>query len=228
MNGMMLKKELQPGCDIYLVLDAQVAGYDTLLEKASLAIMGGVGILQLRDKNGSDPDILSFSRRIRKIIPREVPYIINDRIDLVLEAGADGLHIGQEDISLKEARRRLGEDTLVGISCQTLEQALEAQENGADYIGFGSVYRTQTKPTRPPMDLRLLEEVLDRITIPFFAIGGINIQNVRPLIELGVTRVAVTRAVLEAEDVEGMVKEFREILCGRSSMVEHQLPKLRT
>ena len=208
----MSKRKLQPDCNLYLVLDTQVADYDRLLEITRLAVSTGVDIVQLRDKTGSTGRILSFSKKIQKILQGRIPYIINDRPELAAAAEANGVHLGQDDPSIKNSRRQLGDEAIIGVSCQTWEHVLAAQDNGADYIGFGSVFKTKTKPDRELMDLGLLEKILKKSTIPVFAIGGINLENVKPLIDLGVTRIAVTRAILEAGDVKGAVKEFKEIL----------------
>ena len=121
--------------------------------------------------------------------------IVNDRVDLAVLGGAAGVHLGQEDIPLKAARRMMGNQAIIGVSCQTLTHARQAEREGADYIGFGSVFKTQTKPDRSPMDLKLLQRVMREIRIPVFAIGGITCENVGRLREVGVERGAGWRDV---------------------------------
>jgi len=194
---------------LYLILDRQVNSYERLFEIAQQAIPAGVDIIQLRDKNGSAEEILSFSKRILTLTNNRIPYIINDRIDLVIESGATGVHLGQDDHSLKSAREKLGPEVLIGASCQTFEQAQEAVEDGADYIGFGSVFKTLTKPDRNPMDLKLLKQIMTNIVLPVFAIGGIDFKNIAQLYSIGISRIAICRAICRAQNVGDAVKFFR-------------------
>jgi thiamine-phosphate pyrophosphorylase len=206
---MRLKRTLLKDAKLYLILDRQVHSYEQLFEIAQKAVAAGADVIQLRDKIGSAKDILDFSRRILKITKGGPPYIINDRVDLAMIAPSSGVHLGQEDIPLTAARKILGKKVLIGISCQTLAHAQKAQDDGADYIGFGSVFKTLTKPERSAMDLGLLETVLKNIKIPVFAIGGIDLKNITRLTSMGVTRIAVCRAILEACDVSKAVQQFK-------------------
>ena len=152
------KKRLVHSSRLYLVLDAGVNPYRKLLEILQQSVGHGVDIVQLRDKKGTARDILAFSRAARQIIRGKIPYLINDRVDLAGLA-ADGVHLGQEDIPIVEAREILGASAIIGVSCQTLDATRCAQAQGADYIGFGSVFKTLTKPHRRPQDSRLLKKV---------------------------------------------------------------------
>jgi len=194
---------------LYLILDRQVNSYERLFEIVRQAIRAGVDIIQLRDKSGSAKEILSFSKRILKLTKGRVPYIINDRIDLAITSGACGVHLGQDDIPVKLARRMMGPNALIGVSCQTLMHARRAVEEGADYIGFGSVFKTLTKPDRHPMDIKLLKRIIKSIPIPVFAIGGINLKNTPQLNGIGVKRIAVCRAICKMKNVERAVKDFK-------------------
>jgi thiamine-phosphate pyrophosphorylase len=191
-------------------LDRQVNAYETLFEIARKAILAGVDIIQLRDKNGSAKEILNFSRHILKLTKNRIPYIINDRVDVAKAGLASGVHLGQEDMPIAVARKMLGSKALIGISCQTYMHALKAQRDEADYIGFGSVFKTLTKPERHPMDIKLLRRVIDNIRIPVFAIGGIHLGNIAQLKAVGVRRIAVCRAVCQAKDIEKAVEQFLE------------------
>ena len=213
---MSLNKKCLKNCRVYLILDTEVHRYAKLFEIARQSIQArlpdgqaGVDIIQLRDKNGLAKDVLKFSRQVLRLTEGNVPLIINDRVDVAILSGADGVHLGQGDIPLKEAREMMGSKAVIGVSCQTLQHAQKAQREGADYIGFGSVFKTLTKPKRSPMDLNLLKEVIKKIHIPVFAIGGINLDNVRQLKEMGVERFAVCRAICEAENVREVVREFK-------------------
>ena len=201
-------------CKLYLILDTQVAGHGRLLSVLKTAVRRGAGIVQLRDKNGSAKDILSFCRQALKITAGRIPFIVNDRVDLALLSRADGVHLGQDDISCRQARRVMGPKAMIGVSCQTLAHARKAQEEGADYIGFGSVFKTQTKPDRQSMDLKVLRRVVAEMRIPVFPIGGINRSNVGVLTAMGIERAAVCRDILLAKDVGGGIGKFKKILRG--------------
>jgi len=209
---MRSNKKLLARAKLYLILDTQVLDYDPLLQVLKDSVRGGIDIVQLRDKKGSTKEILDFCRKVLKITRHQIPFIVNDRADLAFFSGADGLHLGQEDMEYSLALRMLGKNKIIGVSCQTLEHALKAQDQGADYIGFGSVFQTQTKPKRQAMDLNLLQKVIRKVKIPVFPIGGISRGNIGQLILLGVERVAVCRGILLAEDPSQAVKELKEIL----------------
>jgi len=204
------KKKLLKNIRLYLILDAQVNSYEQLFEIAKRSVESGVDIVQLRDKFGTAKDILSFSKRMIEVTQGRVPLIINDRVDLTLECGADGVHLGQDDISISSARKMLGTQSIIGSSCQTFEQAQKAQKDGADYIGFGSVFKTLTKPQRNPMDLNLLKRISEEIEIPVFAIGGITLENIAGIQVLGINRFAVCRAICQANNVKETTKAFKE------------------
>ena len=197
---------------LYLILDTQVTSYSQLLDILKRSIRRGIDIVQLRDKAGSARDILNFSKKALKIVGDKVPFIINDRVDLAIMTGAAGVHLGQEDIPIALARKMLGKKKIIGVSCQTLEHARSAQKDGADYIGFGSIFKTQTKPGRSPMDLKVLKSVIRDISIPMFAIGGIDRSNVGRLRSLGVTRVAVCRDICYASDIPQTVMDIKNLL----------------
>ena len=205
-------KSLLKNPQIYLVLDAQVASYDRLFEILKESVIVGIDVVQLRDKVGTSRDVLNFSRRIQKYLRRRIPFIINDRIDLACAAQADGVHLGQEDLPIEVARKILGKKAIVGISCQTMAHAVKAQRAGADYIGFGSVFKTLTKPERRGMDLKLLSKIISTIKIPVFTIGGIGLENIGMLSSIGVKRIAVTRAICLSPDVRKDIQNLRRVL----------------
>jgi len=209
---MRSNKKLSASDKLYLILDAQVLNYDALLRVLKVSVRGGVDVVQLRDKNGRAKEILGFCSQVLKITKHQIPFIVNDRADLSILSGADGVHVGQEDIDCLLARRLMGPGRIIGVSCQTLSQALKAQDQGADYIGFGSVFQTETKPDRQAMDLDLLQKVISRLKIPVFPIGGISRENVGQLIPLGISRVAVCRDILLAKDPAQSVREFKNLL----------------
>jgi thiamine-phosphate pyrophosphorylase len=197
---------------LYLVLDRQVADYDALFEIMQQAVSAGVDIVQLRDKHGSAKEISCFVGRALRWLNGRVPFIVNDRVDIAKFVGADGVHLGQDDLPVILARKILGRQAIIGVSCQTRGHVRQAQEDGADYIGFGSVFKTLTKPDRKPMDLPLLSRVIKAAQIPIFAIGGIGPAQVNRLRALGIRRVAVTRAICEAKDVAAATRKLKNIL----------------
>ena len=212
-------REVLNQAKLYLVLDRQVQNYDALFEIAKQAVLGGVDVLQLRDKKGTAGDILKFSKRLLEFLKKKslaIPFITNDRVDLALACASSGVHLGQEDLPVSFARKLMGPQAIIGASCQTFEQAKRAEQEGADYIGFGSVFKTKTKPHRFPMDLKLLEEIIRKIKIPVFAIGGIDQHNVLTLRRKGIERIAVCRAVCEAGDVEEAARGFVRLLNHRT------------
>ncbi|MFA5087462.1 MAG: thiamine phosphate synthase [Candidatus Omnitrophota bacterium] len=212
---MQSKKKLLRNSKLYLILDREVNDYHRLFEILRQAVQFGVDIVQLRDKHGSARDILDFSKEAVRLVRGKIPFLVNDRVDLAWAARAFGVHLGQEDLPFALARKIMGEKAIIGASCQSLEQARIAERGGADYIGFGSVFQTLTKPDRQAMDPELLRDVVKKIKIPVFAIGGINLQNVTRVCRLGVEKIAVCRAIGEAEQVDQAIMDFRQILDNR-------------
>src|SRR3990167_7876511 len=143
---------------VYLILDTQVNGYDELFEILKQSLNTGVDIVQLRDKFAKAIETLKFAKKAVRLINGRIPFIVNDRVDLALASQAAGVHLGQDDLPISEARKLMGKKAIIGVSCQNLIQAQEAKKQGADYIGFGSVFKTETKPDRQPMDLKLLKD----------------------------------------------------------------------
>lgn len=199
---MSLKKKLLRKAELYLILDRQVNDDGRLFEIARESVRWGVDILQLRDKFGTARDTVKCFMGIRRAVGRRVPVIMNDRVDLAVAAGADGVHLGQDDLPVKEARRMIGDRGIIGVSCQSYAHVLQARRDGADYIGFGSVFKTLTKPRRSPMDLDLLKMVSLEISIPVFAIGGIALENIAVLRGMGVKHFAVCRAICLTKNIE--------------------------
>ena len=161
----------------------------------------GVGIIQLRDKVSDKRHVLSLAIKLARILSKtKTLFIVNDYIDLALICGADGVHLGQDDIPLKAARKILGKSKIIGISCHNLRQALKAQKEGADYIGIGPIYETATKPGVKSIGLNPLRQLKDKIKIPYFAIGNIHEDNIKEITAAGATRIAVCRGILKADN----------------------------
>ncbi len=202
---------------LYVVLDRDVRNGEALLTVLKKTVSAGAGIVQWRDKNGSARDIIDLCERAIRQVRNRVPFIVNDRVDIALAVRADGVHLGQEDLPVKHARTLVGKQMLIGQSCQTVEQALRAQAEGADYIGFGSAFRTKTKLGRQPQDPAVWPELMAKIKIPVFVIGGITEENLPRLIAGGVTRVAVTRAVCGAEHADRATEKLLGLLKGHDA-----------
>jgi thiamine-phosphate pyrophosphorylase len=173
------------------------------------AVRGGVDIVQLREKELSDSELLRILERARAITRRlRVPLVVNDRADLAVLCGADYVHVGQDDLPV-DAARRFG----VGVG-QSTHAPAEVDASEADYVGVGPVYATPTKVGRPPVGLELVRYAAARARVPWFAIGGIDLSNVREVVEAGATRVAVLRAIGDAQDPEAAARALRAALEG--------------
>ncbi len=186
-------------------------------EVARELIAGGVDVLQVRAKKNSHVERVEIGLKVVSVASEHgVPVIINDDIDAAFETGADGVHLGQEDWSRlggsEERVERLANMQIVGLSTHSLVQALAAERDGADYIGVGPVFPTATKPGVKPVGIELVREVAARVKIPFFAIGGITLDNIGQVLKAGAARVAVVSAILKAPDIEQATAKFKQRL----------------
>jgi thiamine-phosphate pyrophosphorylase len=179
---------------------------------AEAALAGGADMIQLRDKTGSLRDLLPQARAIQALCrARGAVFIVNDRVDLALAADADGAHVGQEDLPAASARQLLGPKRVLGVSTHSLAQAEAARRDGADYIGFGPMFATGTKETAyTPRGIEALRGVRGAVPLPILAIGGINLDNVSLVIEVGATAPAVISAVVAAPDIAAAAAAFRQ------------------
>ncbi|MBN1695026.1 thiamine phosphate synthase [candidate division WOR-3 bacterium] len=162
------------------------------------ACRGGARVIQYRDKNSSKQEMLKIADRIRKITKEyNSLFIVNDFIDIAHKSGADGVHLGQDDVPILSARETTPDDFIIGFSTHSLEQALTAEKEGADYIGIGPVFGTPTKEKYNPIGLSIVEEVIRSVKIPVVAIGGLDLDNIAELVKIGVQNVAMVRAFQE-------------------------------
>jgi len=192
---------------LYLVCDRPARGW------LEASLRGGVDIVQLRMKDADEEEILAAAALVaRACAEHGALFILNDRPDLVAEAGADGVHVGQDDAPVAQARAVVGADRLVGLSTHSPAQIRAA--GGADYIGVGPVFETPTKPGRPAVGLELVRHAARCAPVPFFAIGGIDVANVAAVASAGAGRVAVVRALARARDPEGAARSLRAALEG--------------
>jgi thiamine-phosphate pyrophosphorylase len=182
-------------------------------EEMTLKVLkAGVRWLQYRDKRRSRRKIYEESIRLKKITKEfNAVFIVNDYADIALAVNAEGVHLGQDDLPIGEARKIIGKDKIIGISTHNLKQAIEAEKQGADYIGFGPVFHTVTKDAGIPKGTEMLQEIRMQVHVPVVAIGGINIENIRSVLDTGVDAVAVASAILSG-DIENNVKVFMEII----------------
>jgi len=205
------KKRLFKESSLYVILDK-----DTCKNIFKVAVKirdSGLNIVQLREKNTAKKAILKDARRLKSLFGNgQGVLIMNDHADIAKLIKADGVHLGQDDLPIKEARKILGKDKIIGISCHSLRQALVAQKNGADYIGIGPVFKTPTKPGLKPIGLGALKSINKKIRIPAFAIGGINKGNLSRVLSAGVSKIAVCRQICSVKDVPGSIKKIKGIL----------------
>lgn len=196
---------------LYVITDSELTPGRSHIEVAHAAIAGGARIIQMRDKKASDREFYYTALQLRQITKDSgVLFLINDRVDIAAAVGADGVNIGQTDLPVEAARRLLGESAIIGVSADSLEQALEAESNGADYVGFGPVFPTTTKLDAGPVSgLDTLRTVCESVRIPVVAIGGISVSNIGAVAKAGAACAAVVSAVVCAED---MVQATRELI----------------
>ncbi len=206
---MKLKKNLLKRSQLYLILDKTVFAGRSLESLCSKISVSGIGIIQLRDKFSAKGEVLNLARKLAsRLRASNTLFIVNDYVDVALASKADGVHLGQEDLPISEARKILGKDKIIGISCHNLRQALEAQRQGADYIGIGPVYATATKPEYQPIGLKVLRQLKNKIKIPYFAIGDIREANIKQIVSAGATRAAVCRAILKSKNIQQTAREL--------------------
>ena len=194
---------------LYVIIDTQALEGRSHVEVAAQAISGGAKIIQLRDKLHSKKELLPIAQQLKNLCAEHnVPFIINDYLDLVLATEADGLHLGQNDLPISVARKLLPMGKVLGCSATTVDQAITAESEGADYIAVGSIYPTSSKETAKVVGLDRLRQVRQAVTLPLVAIGGITRDNAVEVIAAGADSVAAIRAVLEAENIEDAARQI--------------------
>ncbi|RII36405.1 thiamine phosphate synthase [Clostridium chromiireducens] len=197
---------------IYLVTDRDLMSTETLEEAIEQAILGGCTLVQLREKDCSSLDFYITAVRVKEITDKyNVPLIINDRLDIALAVDAAGVHVGQSDMPATIVRKIIGEDKIIGVSTGSLEQALKAQEDGADYIGVGAMYATGTKKDANPTSMEELKKIRENISIPIVVIGGINKDRVRDFENMGIDGLAIVSAIIAQKDITEATKELKNI-----------------
>ena len=198
---------------LYAVTDRSWVGKQSFYEQIEASLKGGVTLLQLREKDLNTEAFLNEAYDIQKLCnDYHVPFIINDDVAVALKCQADGVHIGQSDMALIDARKTLGEDKVIGVSVQTVEQALEAERNGADYLGVGAVFSTSTKSDAKTVSKDMIEAICQAVHIPVVAIGGIHHDNVKTLKDLSIDGIAVVSAIYGADDIQQATKSLKKLM----------------
>lgn len=195
---------------LYAVTDRAWTGKQTLYDQVEAALKGGVTCVQLREKELDETAFLQEAKELCALCRRYgVPFLVNDNVEIAIACGADGIHVGQEDLAAGEVRRRVGENMILGVSVHTVEEACQAVRDGADYLGLGAVFPTSTKTDVEQMSNETLQAICDAVDVPIVAIGGINRGNILRLAGSGVDGVALVSAIFSAEDIEGACRELR-------------------
>ena len=195
---------------LYAVTDRAWTGNRTLAEQVEDALRGGATCVQLREKQMESVAFLAEAREICALCRRYgVPFLVNDNLDVALACGADGVHLGQDDMTISEARRRAGEAFLSGATAHTVEEAVEAEREGADYLGCGAVFGSATKTDASAMTFETLQSICRTVSIPVVAIGGVTLQNLPLLAGSGAAGVAVVSALFAAPDICEAAKALR-------------------
>ena len=196
---------------LYAVTDRRWLGGRRLADQVEEALKGGVTFVQLREKDLDEERFLEEAKEIKELCRRyQVPFVINDNVDIAQAVDADGVHVGQSDMEAGDVRARLGQDKIIGVSAQTVEQALLAESRGADYLGVGAVFATGSKADASEVDHETVKAICQAVHIPVIAIGGITGENVGALTGTGVCGAAVISAIFAQEDVEEGTRKLKE------------------
>jgi thiamine-phosphate pyrophosphorylase len=197
---------------IYLVTDRDLMSTETLEEAVEKAIIGGCTLVQLREKDCSSFDFYNTAVKIKEITDKyNVPLLINDRLDIALAVDAAGIHVGQSDLPVSVVRKIIGEDKIIGISAGTLEEAIQGQKDGADYLGVGAMYATGTKKDANPTSMEELKKIRDNVSLPIVVIGGINEERVNDFKGTGIDGLAIVSAIIAQKDIEGATKKLKKV-----------------
>ena len=197
---------------LYAVTDRAWCGEKSLYEQVEAAIRGGATCVQLREKDLPEAEFLAEAKSISALCRRYgVPFIVNDNVDIAIACGADGVHVGQDDTEVSKVRERVGGAMIIGVTAHSVEEALEAERNGADYLGVGSMFTTSTKSNVRRLTKETLKSICEAVRIPVTAIGGIGRNNMRELAGTGTAGFALVSAIFGAADIEQACRELRRI-----------------
>lgn len=196
---------------LYLCTDRELMSSDTIEESVEQAVKGGVTVVQLREKKSSSREFYELALRVKEITDKyNVPLIINDRVDIAVAVDAAGVHIGQSDLPADVVRSIVGEDKIIGVSASRLDEAVKAVKDGADYLGVGAMYATDTKTDARPVTMEELKQIRSEVDVPIVVIGGINMNTLVNFKNIGIDGLAVVSAIVAKKDVEGAAREMYE------------------
>lgn len=206
------KDDVKKAMLLYAITDRTWLGNNSLYKQVEDAIKGGATFIQLREKNLSYEKFLEEAKKIKEITDKYgVPFVINDNVEIAKEIDADGVHVGQSDTEAKRAREILGKDKIIGISAGNLKEAIDAEKNGADYIGIGAMFHTDTKSDATSVTFEEAKEITGKVNIPVVAIGGINSENILSLKGTGVDGIAVISAIFSHENIYDATHKLRKL-----------------
>lgn len=197
---------------LYAITDRAWLGEKSLAQVVEEAILGGATFIQLREKNLEYDDFFNAAMEVKTVTDKyNVPFVINDNVDIAVAIGADGVHIGQSDEEIKIAREKLGPDKIIGLSAGSLEEAVKAEKNGADYLGVGAVFSTTTKQDANTVSIESIKEICEVVSIPVVAIGGISKENILKLKGTGIAGISVVSAIFAQENIKHAAYDLLEL-----------------
>lgn len=201
---------------LYLVTDRQLMSCDSLTEAVEQAILGGCTMIQLREKELSSLEFYNQAVAVKQVTDKyHIPLIINDRIDIAMAVQATGVHIGQHDLPAAAVRKVIGENMLLGVSASSIAEAIQAQQDGADYLGVGAMFPTGTKTDADSVSMEELQKIRAAVSLPIVVIGGINKGNAGRFKPMGIDGLAVVSAIIAQSDIKASAAELKDLFCGK-------------
>ena len=201
---------------LYLVTDRQLMSCDSLTEAVEQAILGGCTMIQLREKELSSLEFYNQAVAVKQVTDKyHIPLIINDRIDIAMAVQATGVHIGQHDLPAAAVRQVIGENMLLGVSASSIAEAIQAQQDGADYLGVGAMFPTGTKTDADSVSMEELQKIRAAVSLPIVVIGGINKGNAGRFKPMGIDGLAVVSAIIAQSDIKAAAAELKDLFCGK-------------
>ena len=201
---------------LYLVTDRQLMSCDSLTEAVEQAILGGCTMIQLREKELSSLEFYNQAVAVKQVTDKyHIPLIINDRIDIAMAVQATGVHIGQHDLPAAAVRKVIGENMLLGVSASSIVEAIQAQQDGADYLGVGAMFPTGTKTDADSVSMEELQKIRAAVSLPIVVIGGINKGNAGRFKPMGIDGLAVVSAIIAQSDIKVAAAELKDLFCGK-------------
>ena len=201
---------------LYLVTDRQLMSCDSLTEAVEQAILGGCTMIQLREKELPSLEFYNQAVAVKQVTDKyHIPLIINDRIDIAMAVQATGVHIGQHDLPAAAVRKVIGENMLLGVSASSIAEAIQAQQDGADYLGVGAMFPTGTKTDADSVSMEELQKIRTAVSLPIVVIGGINKGNAGRFKPMGIDGLAVVSAIIAQSDIKAAAAELKDLFCGK-------------